>query len=366
MRSHIWRTCLLALIAALAIFLVIPVSADPAQGGIICLNEIPLPLDVDIPFSIIHGPDNNVWFFETLDTGNYRIAKMTTSGAVTEFPMVGTPALMASGPDGNIWFTRSDTNVVGRITPLGSVTTFTLPIGSDSPFGIASGPDGNLWITEVSGRQIERITPDGEVTGQFPIPTPNNAPREIAAGADSNLWFIEYAIDYTNNKIGRITTSGVITEFPITTSDMYLTGIAAGPDGNIWFVETPTSCDGTPYPGCSGKVGKITPGGIITEFDVPWTPYNITAGPHGNLWSIIAFRGGYAIARIATDGTVTGFSVPSSKPMSGVLCYFLTSGGDGKIWLTETSSAITPARIAMFDPQAAGSCYFYYFPSVFR
>jgi virginiamycin B lyase len=57
----------------------------------------------------------------------------------------------------------------------------------------------------------------------------------ITAGPDGNLWFTEYG----GNKIGRITTAGVITEFPIPTDDSEPWGITSGPDGNLWFTEFP-------------------------------------------------------------------------------------------------------------------------------
>jgi streptogramin lyase len=48
--------------------------------------------------------------------------------------------------------------------------------------------------------------------------------------------------------------------------------ITAGPDGNLWFTE-------------NGKIGKITTGGTITEYGGSLShPHGITAGPDGNLW----------------------------------------------------------------------------------
>ncbi len=55
------------------------------------------------------------------------------------------------------------------------------------------------------------------------------------------------------------------------------TGIAAGPDGNLWFTES----DGN-------RIGRITPGGTITEFargiSAKSRPFGIAAGPDGNVW----------------------------------------------------------------------------------
>ena len=38
------------------------------------------------------------------------------------------------------------------------------------------------------------------------------------------------------NKIGRITTAGVVTQFPLPAGNTP-TSITAGPDGNLWFTE---------------------------------------------------------------------------------------------------------------------------------
>lgn len=56
-----------------------------------------------------------------------------------------------------------------------------------------------------------------------------------------------------------------------------LEGITAGPDGNLWFTEQ-----------VPGKIGRITPHGVVTEFSQGITPNSsplgITKGPDGNLW----------------------------------------------------------------------------------
>jgi len=106
------------------------------------------------------------------------------------------------------------------------------------------------------------------------VPTPNALVMEIAPGHDGNLWFTEYS----GNKIGKITTAGLIAEYPIPTAHGDSEGISSGADGNMWFVET-----------ASGNVGKITPAGVITEYPFPNTPWEnpgaqIVSGPDGNMW----------------------------------------------------------------------------------
>jgi len=57
----------------------------------------------------------------------------------------------------------------------------------------------------------------------------------LTSGADGSLWFTE---SRGNNEevIGRINTSGTITEFMVPTRSAGTAGITRGPDGNIWAV----------------------------------------------------------------------------------------------------------------------------------
>src|SRR5438874_556995 len=99
-----------------------------------------------------------------------------------------------------------------------------------------------------------RAVPTLQRFREFPIPTAYGRPAWIAAGPDGNLWFTEYS----GNKIGRITTGGVITEFPIPTGVSVPTGIASGPDGAMWFSEEN-----------GNNIGRMTTTGVITEFPIP-------------------------------------------------------------------------------------------------
>jgi len=67
---------------------------------------------------------------------------------------------------------------------------------------------------------------------------------DITRGPDGNLWFAE---EY--GKICRITPAGVVTEFPLPgfPADAAI-GVAADSDGNIWFTDTER-----------GQIGRITP-----------------------------------------------------------------------------------------------------------
>jgi hypothetical protein len=135
-------------------------------------------------------------------------------------------------------------------------------------------PDGALWFTEFGADKIGRITTTGEIT-EYPLPMPSAAtsgPWGITAGPDGAMWFTENAA----YKIGRITTAGVITEYSTPTLLSQPAGITVGEDGALWFAES-----------AARRIARITTSGVITEYPVPtaasW-PFGITGGPDGALW----------------------------------------------------------------------------------
>jgi streptogramin lyase len=207
------------------------------------------------------------------------VAMASASGpSISEFSTGLTPSIglwgIAQGPDGNLWFTEETNNGVGRVTPGAIITEFTAGFPTGSPRGIVTGPDGNLWVAQAGGDgAIARVTKAGVVT-EFPVPTPGD-PTDIAVGPDGNLWYVDPAA----NVIGRITTSGSITEFTNGLAGAaYPTAITKGPDGALWFTES----------AAPGRIGRITTTGDITEYSngllLITNPWFISAGPDGNMW----------------------------------------------------------------------------------
>jgi streptogramin lyase len=228
---------------------------------------------------ITAGPDGSVWF--ALD-GPY-LGRIAKSGTVTVVPLSGDVELcgaLTTGPDGNLWATGVTANASSallRISPRGAVTAFPISANSFAPLpeAITTGPDGNLWFTYAGG--IGRMTLSDEVT-VFPLPHPQNNLDAIIRGPNGNLWFTDEGPNHAPSYVGKITTSGAITEFPLPQGSG-AGGIAAGPDGNLWFTD-----DG------SYQIGRLTPRGALTEFPIP-TPGDIqrglstiVAGLDGNLW----------------------------------------------------------------------------------
>jgi virginiamycin B lyase len=245
-----------------------------------------------------------------------------TRWTITEWFPVSIPAeSIVAGPDGALWFASRDrnNNKIGRITTAGVVTEFPITgLSSAQSFvftNIAAGPDGALWygfarVSRASFRMgIGRITTTGMISEfLLPVPSPSgcHVMFGITAGPDGALWFTEPQ----DNKIGRITTTGELSEYrlpplPKPGVASYV-GITMGPDGALWFAN--------PFGNQNGEISRITTAGAVTEFRLPSAlrgVSGITAGPDGALW--FTARSGGRIGRITTAGAVTEFPIPPAS-----------------------------------------------------
>jgi virginiamycin B lyase len=80
--------------------------------------------------------------------------------------------------------------------------------------------------------KVGRITTSGELT-EYSTAGVWTAPMHIVAGPDGALWFTEVG----GNALGRITTSGVLTEFPFGGFNTSPDGITVGADDRVWFTQ---------------------------------------------------------------------------------------------------------------------------------
>ena len=228
------------------------------------------------------GPDGNIWFIE-FDAG--QIASITPQGAVTEYPVpqvpngsgnLVTPDLsgLTAGPDGALWFgSFYPGGLIGRMTVYGSVMYFKLPSSASEPADIVSGPDGALWFTDPGTNTIGRITTAGD-TNSFALPSNNGfaSVGGLTFGPDGNIWFT----DGGANMIGRMTLAGKVTEFPVPSHQGRpdIPGsITTGHDGALWFTLGDTTAPG---------IGRITTSGKMSEIATPNLSQgtsDIVAGP---------------------------------------------------------------------------------------
>ena len=283
--------------------------------------------------SIAAANDGNMWIVET---GAFKIGKVSSSGTINEFDLFNTfnydnPLAIAEGADDRMWFTTYN-GYIGAIAVDGSVQAFQAnPSGRSFVSPIASGSDKRLYFVEQDNK-IGAFSTTG-VLSEYSVPTTDPAIWAISSGPDGNIWFTELS----GNKIGRLNPSGSIVEFPLPTANSRPTAITAGPDGDLWFIESRCTCEH----GTSDSidvVGRITPSGTVTEFELPSTRgkvfleafEGIVAGPDGALWFTESANN--RIGRITTSGSISEYDLPAelSVPRS------IAASKDGHLWVAST------------------------------
>jgi streptogramin lyase len=271
-----------------------------------------------------------------------RLAAITSSGDITEYPMPHDLDALTVGPDGNLWITAGTpfsmfpnepamAPVIMKVSPSGTVLA-ELPLPApaipgditDAALGITVGPDGNLWYGRLRGR-IGRVTTSGVFT-EFPVPGDSGGGShfvgEITNGPDGALWFVEAV----GGRIGRVTTAGAFTMFSVPGANQ-LSDIVAGPDGNVWFTDR-----------AANFVGSITPQGAIETIQIGGAD-QIAVGADGNLW----VGAPNSLWRISPAGVTTEFPLGERKNARGV-----AAGPDGRLWFTQSPDSLgfDPASVA--------------------
>jgi streptogramin lyase len=159
-----------------------------------------------------------------------------------------------------------------------------------------------------------------EVNGEFAIPSGVGSNNDIVEGPDGNMW----VTTENNNKVARITPAGVVTEFQLNNTAF---GVASGPDGNIWVSTTVGVV----------KVPPANPAGATTFNNIGLTNGSgIVAGPDGNMW-------------VAGDGELIRFDptdpegTEDENPILGLQPKGMTVGTDGLLWIASNDGRVVSA-----------------------
>ena len=203
---------------------------------------------------------------------------------------------------------------------------------SAMPVYITAGSDGALWFTLFAttpgeNDRLGRVTTAGAVT-EYAILTPKSRVAGIAAGPDGAVWYSLWLLDRSGGKIGRITTDGLVSEYPLPIPGSTPSSITTGSDGALWFT---LQIAGQPSVFVDGgnMIGRITTAGVFTGYPIAGAQ-GIAAGPDGALW--FTSDGGDQIARITTDGAIAIYPIAAAR--TGVAGN-ITTGPDGALWFAE-------------------------------
>ena len=196
---------------------------------------------------------------------------------------------------------------VAQMTKVGQITEFG-PLTGALLNTIIKGPDGALWFTEQGDGQpgtskIGRITTTGHIS-EFTDPVSLGSMVNLTTGPDGNIWLTESSGSFFTNdlvcRIGRVTPAGQISEFVLSPKNTCAGNIVSGPDGAVWFTAYTTLTRSS----FVSKIGRITTSGQISLFPTPTVQSgasNIVAGPDRNLWFTEPKNGIGNIGRITTQ-----------------------------------------------------------------
>jgi sugar lactone lactonase YvrE len=181
-------------------------------------------------------------FVYVADTGNNRIRKISQAGVVTTLvgstvgsangvgtnATLNTPNGIAIDSKGNLYVTDSANHRIRKIIKEGFMSTFAGSsagyldgIGTNAnfsnPSGITIDFTGNLYVTDGSNNRIRKITPTGVVTtlagsgtagfGDGSAATAGfNFPFGVAVDSSLNV----YVSDFNNHRIRKITSGGIV------------------------------------------------------------------------------------------------------------------------------------------------------------
>jgi len=138
------------------------------------------------------GGDGNLW---TVDVMNNSIARITTAGLITEFPVPHAQAGLATittGPDGSLWFAEANIDRLGHISVAGTILPEVRLPNSDSAFGLQFGPDGKLYTlvgNPLNGNAIDQVDVMTGAVTRFVHGHGGGA--SVTVGPDGNIWFAE-------------------------------------------------------------------------------------------------------------------------------------------------------------------------------
>lgn len=216
----------------------------------------------------------------TLAGSSYGFADSAT---VETIPKFDTPSGVAIDASGNVYVADTNNHKIRKITPSGMISTFAGStqgsadgVGTAaqffSPQGIDIDGSGNVYVADTNNNRIRKITPSGVVTtitgsgfqsgyadGIYYL-SQFNSPVDVAVDSNGNV----YVADRGNHKIRKITPLGYVLTLAGSTSG-YADGIKTAAK---FYLPSGVAVDanGNIYVADSNnnKIRKITPSGEVS------------------------------------------------------------------------------------------------------
>ena len=209
------------------------------------------------------------------------------------------------------------------------VQSFAVPTAGAGLSNIVAGPDGALWFNEQNGFAVGRITTTGAVT-EFPIPRASysangDGPTTIVSSG-GNLW----TLANVGSTIDAVSTAGVVTQL-YGNLNQSATNLAPDSAGGVWA----TSLTGAGGGSVSGGLFRVDPPrGVVRNYRNPqfsgqFQPVPLVAGPKGTAWFA---DGGASIRELNNAGKITSIPIRGSGSMVVTSIAF---DRKGDLWFSE-------------------------------
>ena len=288
------------------------------------------------PRPIIAAAGNYVW--ASLGSSVERLDIAHESKRVTKLPGTGDIANSLEGlADGTLWYASCipfASAGIGTVAASGKPQFFptTLESTFDCP-NPAVGPDGNIWFS--SSTSLAMMTPSGTFASVpvKPRPTIEKGLSDLVFARDGTIWMIAHYPSNPGSLVHLSQSGSILARY----GHRKFSAVATDGRNRIYAL------------GYKGIVAYDLSGKLQATFDPPrsvvsYIAANVnTVAPDGSVWFSLggdAFEGYSLIARIAPDGAMSEFSVPSTDPVSGNDSIpSLAATADGSIWYPSASTA---------------------------
>ena len=238
--------------------------------------------------------------------------------------------------------------------PPGALTEYKIPSHHSQAYTIAPAGDGNLYFSESATNKIGRITTAGVIT-EFSAGG-GTGPNDIRTGPDGRAWFETYGPD----TIGRIDYDGSVQLYPIPSPTGHPEQIVGDAKRNaVWFAEAHNQAIG------EFSLASKT----FTEFPVPPPTSGLTVHPFavaldkaGNVW--FSDTTNNQVDEMSGSGTILQrLNVPAPLGPGSATLWRMTLGAEGNLWLVEISGGPKSfGAVAKINP-TTGVVTTYYSPA---
>jgi sugar lactone lactonase YvrE len=261
-----------------------------------------------------------------------------------QFTNAGFPAV---GPDGSVYVADTGNNRVQKFTSDGAVllawgTAGAAPGNFNAPTAVAVGPNGSVYVTDGANNRVQRFDANGGFLSQWGTTGPGNGqfstPTGIAVGPDGSV----YVGDQGNNRVERFLADGTFLNAFRSGAGGFsqVTGVAVGPDGSV-------------YVGDSGgtHVERFDSNGV---FQNSWGSNGTGDGQFRNPQGIAASAAGVYVADAAqnrvqkfssTGAFLDSFDGPGSGDAQFAQPTGIAISNTGAIYIVH----ITPGRVARYS-----------------